>query len=315
MILTTCDRPDYLDQAIASVRAQTFTDFEVLVCDDASSEETAVVVARHAAEDVRIVHHRRPRRVGFSLNVVRGLHEATADLFTIINDDDAWEASFLEKTVTAIREHPQASIAFSDHYIISEDGRVDLEATDENTKRWGRDDLAPGLHRSFMREALIAQAVPAVMAAVFRCSTLDLNDFPPEVGGHYDLWLTYMACRDGSGAFYVPERLTRYRVHRQSATARAGVALAESSVYIWTRLIEDDRLVSIRDDLRIKRQSALTTLGVRQLRDSQRDLARHTLLAAVRQRPTPRAALGLALTLAPAAWTRRLLRRHPPTRA
>ena len=136
VIITTCDRPETLETALVSVRAQTFDDLEIIVCDDASDERTAEVVLAHARHDSRIAYRRSDIRLGQRGTVLRGLQEASGEMLAICHDDDCWEPVFLSRTTAVMREYPQVVAVFSDHFIIDERGRVDLEATEANTRRW-----------------------------------------------------------------------------------------------------------------------------------------------------------------------------------
>ncbi len=77
------------------------------------------------------------------------------------------------------------------------------------------------------------------MAAVFRRDILDGAPFSPRVGGCYDQWLAYLAARGGGAAFYVPERLTRYRLHAGSGSATRGLRNLRDAVYVRSRFLRD----------------------------------------------------------------------------
>jgi glycosyltransferase involved in cell wall biosynthesis len=307
-IVTTCDRPEMLAEALRSVQAQTFADIEILVCDDASDARTSAVVQTAQEVDSRILYLRNETRLGQRSNALQGLRKATGVFVAFCHDDDAWEPEFLARASAVMDNHPEVVAAFSDHWIVDPTGCIDRQATEENTRRWKRDLLAPGLQQPFMKLAVVDQALPTVMAALLRLSAIDLDDFPEQIGANYDLWLAYLLSRGGGAAWYISERLTRYRVHSASATAGGGVALSRSSVFIWERLLGDRRLMTIHPALRRKLAGGLTSLGIRLLRESNRSEARLVLRRAFTLRPTPRSAMAWTLTLLPpylAKWAAR----------
>lgn len=207
-IITTCDRPEMLELALRSVQAQTFRDVEILVCDDASDDRTAKLVLNAGCTDPRIIYCRNEPRLGQRSNALSGLRQAKGEFVAFCHDDDTWEPDFLTRTMAAMAAHPETVAVFSDHWIMDEDGRLNAEATEENTRRWKRNALTPDLHQPFMELAVADQALPAVMSTLFRSSALDLDDFPEEIGAHYDLWLAYLVSREGGAAWYISERLT-----------------------------------------------------------------------------------------------------------
>jgi len=84
---------------------------------------------------------------------------------SVLNDDDEWEPPFLSKPVPILVDDPEVVIAFSDHYVMDELGRIDPAATEENTRRWHRDVLSPEPHRPFWR-CLVEMSIPAAQASV-----------------------------------------------------------------------------------------------------------------------------------------------------
>lgn len=308
VIVTTHDRPAMLDQALSSVRAQTFGDIEILVCDDASPPSTAEVVAVHARADGRVKYLAESVRVGQPAVSGRGLGAASGELISFCNHDDAWEPAFLARMVEVMDARPEVVLAFSDHWIMDEVGRVDVDATEANTRRWRGDSLAPGLHRPFARMALVDQSLPLAMAVVFRSSQVARAlPLPAEVGFVYDLWISYLLARTGAAAWYEPERLTRYRVHAGGAAARAGanadaeyrVEIARSFAYVWSAAAQDERLAGIAPELEAKLARSLTDLGVRLVRAGRPAEARSHLARALRLDPSARAVAGLGLAAVP----------------
>jgi FkbM family methyltransferase len=115
VILPTCDRASTLGAAIDSVLQQTYTNLELIVVDDASSDSTAAVVAGCARADARVKSIRLPTNRGayWARNV--GLQHATGDLVTIQDDDDLSLAHRLEVTVAALQARPDAVAAMAEY--------------------------------------------------------------------------------------------------------------------------------------------------------------------------------------------------------
>jgi FkbM family methyltransferase len=115
VILPTCNRASTLGAAIESVLQQTYTNLELIVVDDASSDSTAAVVAECARADSRVKQIRLATNRGtyWARNV--GLQHATGDLVTIQDDDDLSLAYRLELTVAALRARPDAVAAMAEY--------------------------------------------------------------------------------------------------------------------------------------------------------------------------------------------------------
>ena len=140
-----------------------------------------------------------------------------------LHDDDTWEPTFLEKTVPLLLEDPSLSMAFTDYWCVDDEGERLIEHTDWLTRHSGRDRLPAGRFDGSYADGLRMVAVqgapqPAYAAVLRRQAVLDSN-FPDEVAPIYDIWLSYQVLRRGEGMYYVPERLTNYRVWHGSLTA------------------------------------------------------------------------------------------------
>jgi glycosyltransferase involved in cell wall biosynthesis len=264
VVIATHNRPEYLRQAIASVLRGSYQNFEIVVTDDAGPEDN-----RRAAESFG------DPRVG------------------LLNDDDEWEPEFLECMVSVLDANPEVVIAFSDHWVINATGDINPEATRECTHRFKRDALRPGLHRPFYRIALIDQSVPMV-AALVRRNAVELEDSPLETSSMYDFWVTYLAVRSGLGAWYVPERLARYRVHEANETSVGGAI--RPAIYVYSRLVADPRLFELKPELHARLRQAQRAYGIFLLKNGDALRSRHYLIATM---PNPRSAGALVLSYAP----------------
>jgi len=99
-----------LRRALDSLLAQDMDDFEVIVCDNASTDTTPAIVAGYAARDDRIRLHRNPTNLGLAGNFNRTVDLARAPFFAWATHDDWHDPAWLRLTVDAMERHPGASI-------------------------------------------------------------------------------------------------------------------------------------------------------------------------------------------------------------
>jgi glycosyltransferase involved in cell wall biosynthesis len=228
-------RVNFLSEALTSALRQTFHEFELIVTDDSDSPEIAQIVASLA--DPRIRYRSNPRPLGIAMNHYAAFLEARGACLASLHDDDVWEPSFLSELVPPLESDASVTVAFCDHHLIDEHGHLLPEQTRQNSRTYQRHTLAPGRHQPFLEMAVVRQTIPMAMASVFRKSILNQADYPPRIGGSYDHWLAYLAARDGLAAYYVPQRLTRYRVHVGSGSVQRGIKNFQDTIYVRSRFL------------------------------------------------------------------------------
>ena len=110
----------YLDQAIRSILAQTCCDLELIVVDDASTDETARVVSRYP--QARYVQ--RATNGGQAAARNDGARLAAGTFLAFLDQDDIWKPSFLEETIPILQRHTNAAVVHCDGYQVNEAGDV-----------------------------------------------------------------------------------------------------------------------------------------------------------------------------------------------
>ncbi len=249
IITTTFNRTEYLRQAIRSVLSQTFTDFELLVCDDGKLEETKRLC--ESFQDERILHTVNPAKLGIAMNTYGGILRARSDVIAFLNDDDRWTRDFLKRCAAPLLEDHELVLTFSDHWLIDASGARLAEATETNTREYGRAGLSAGLVADPVR-LMVRLSIPLAMAAVFRKSKVDWSMYSGRVEGAYDSYISYSLLRGHGKVIYVPERLTEYRVHGGGASAEFHLNTTEGLAYVHGLILQDPAFVSIAKEIRHK---------------------------------------------------------------
>jgi glycosyltransferase involved in cell wall biosynthesis len=115
---------DYLAQALDALLEQSFSDFELIISDNASTDGTEEVCRRYAAEDDRVRYIRQPRNTGISENHNVLVRQARGSLFKWAGHDDLFDRDLLRRCVTLLEANPDAVLATSWTAHIDENDRV-----------------------------------------------------------------------------------------------------------------------------------------------------------------------------------------------
>lgn len=112
-----------IEATLDSLAAQTVSNLEILISDDASPDDTAAICERYAARDRRFRVIRQPRNLGWVGNVNALLQTAHGDYFLFAFQDDLPEPAYVERCVAALEADAEAILAFSDIALVHPDGR------------------------------------------------------------------------------------------------------------------------------------------------------------------------------------------------
>jgi glycosyltransferase involved in cell wall biosynthesis len=197
----------FVGESIASVLAQTFTDFELVVVDDGSTDSTSDVI--RSFKDDRIVHF-SPGRMGTSAASNYALERCRADLVARLDADDLMEPNRLERQVAFLAEHPELGGAASYYWWIDEDGVVrGAEDTPLQSVGAVERQLAAGGRLGYAHSSLLLR----------RHAVLAVGGYDPQFDSIEDVELCLRLYQAGYLILVQPERLLRFRIHNRSVTA------------------------------------------------------------------------------------------------
>ena len=197
----------YLEESVSSILGQTFTDFEFLIVDDGSTDETPALLRTCSDPRARVI--RNERNVGVSHSVNRALESARGRYVARHDADDVSVPSRIARQVAFLNEHPEIGVVGAQMEWIDETDRP-LEMPD-----------AP-LEHSLIAWEMVFRCPLFQPTVLIRKSVLDAPGAydPTLVVAHdYDLWARLMPVTRMAN---LPERLVRYRVHSNSVSQRHG---------------------------------------------------------------------------------------------
>lgn len=111
----------YLEAALDSLLGQTFSDFELIVADNASTDRSPEICAHYAARDPRIHYLRNEANIGGFANANLVMKRARGELFLLAAHDDIRQPRYIERCVATLDEHPNAVLCYTRTDVIDED--------------------------------------------------------------------------------------------------------------------------------------------------------------------------------------------------
>lgn len=208
VVMSTYNGSLYVAEQIESIINQTYSNLEIILADDASTDNTFEILKSYAEKDKRIIVFQRKENVKYNINFSEACAKATGTYIAISDQDDVWELDKIERQLNKINEDPKNILVHCISTRFEEKSKPHLRSIKRMNFFRGNDIKSFFLanyvlgHAMMFRRTLLEKALP----------------FPPNV--YYDWWLAAYACTLGNIEF-VDEILVWHRMHQTNATGAA----------------------------------------------------------------------------------------------
>lgn len=213
VILTSYNHAKYLRQAIESILSQTFSDFELIIWDDASTDESWEIITSY--NDPRI----RAFRNAFNMhrgNINRGLEKAQGEYIAIHHSDDVWEPEKLEMQVAFLDAHPEFGAVFTWATIIDDEGNELTNTEHFYYKVFEQPNRSRHEWLNYFFYHGNALCHPSVL--IRKQCYLDVGTYRYGLAqsADFDMWVRLSLKYE---IYVIPQKLVRFRVHADESNA------------------------------------------------------------------------------------------------
>ncbi len=203
IVLCTYNGEKYIDEQVASLLAQTYQPIEIIICDDASTDNTPGVLAK-SNNNARVEIISNNSNKGLTANIQLALQQTTGDFIALCDQDDIWKLNKLELMMNAIADD---LLIYSDSELVDEHGN-DMQKklsglrnmhTGNNTLGFAFNNCVWG-HTILFNRSLLSHILP-------------IPDNVP-----HDSWIGFVAAAEKRIVF-LNTSLTMYRQHSNTVTS------------------------------------------------------------------------------------------------
>lgn len=221
VIMPAYNAEKYIGEAIASVCAQTYENWELLILDDGSADRTVEIAESYAQQDARIQVLCNPQNMGVARTRNRGFDLAQGEWIALLDSDDRWRAQKLEKQL-AVARSSDADIVYCSYAMIDENGcHLSDFIVPETTS-----------YDAMLRESVLSCSTVLLRQLILREHHFSAEHYHED----YALWLELM--RFGYRAVACREILVDYRVVNGSRSSNK----FKSAKYRWEIYRDVERL-------------------------------------------------------------------------
>ena len=248
VIIPVYNGAETVGEAIASVLAQSFRDFELIVVDDGSTDATPAELARYATT-IRVIT--QPNG-GISAARNAALRASTSEFVALLDCDDVWEPAMLAHGVAALERDPSCVLAYTN-----------LAVTDSNGIALDTALVGPTTAHAPTVDEMLTQLWPIMPSAVVmrRWALEAIGGFAEEFRSYgYEDAYCWLRLREVGAFHYIPERLVKWRFAPFPRPLKQSVSSPEAQA-IFTRLVRERWGRDVEPLLRSRRRASRSILG------------------------------------------------------
>ena len=221
----------FLKRCIDSVLNQTYRDFEVIIVNDGSSDDTQAVCENYSSKDARVsLINQENQGVAAARN--RALDSATGDFILFVDADDWIESDMLEKMLNAVNFKEQSDIAFCRHDFANSSQEVDRSGDTLQIEIWDQERQ----QLEFMKHD---RMTGMLWNKLIRKSLFDGIRFDSTVGYGEDAQVLWKVLKNSSSMAVLDQTLYHHVLEKQSISHQSYSSKKFSSIKMWKEIEED----------------------------------------------------------------------------
>lgn len=231
IIIPTYNREDFIIEALESVLAQSYTNFEIIIVDDGSTDATSELLKKYVSQNVKYFQLKHAGNISRLRNF--GLQQATGEFIAYLDADDRWSKEKLQEQVNLLNTSSEKGLVFTDV----------VEFSGQKIVKNGI--YQDGVTREISFRNILNNSLPVYPSSIlYRRSGLKKMDLHDESFLWNDLgFITrYIALY---GAVMIPHKLTHIRKHDQNiSTVKRNEAVGFRDMILTTEILYKQKLLT-----------------------------------------------------------------------
>lgn len=215
VIIASYNYAQYIEEAINSVIDQSYQDWELIIVDDGSNDNSIDIIKAYCEKDERIhfFQHSDGQNKGLKETILLGLKHATGEWIAFLESDDSFKPDNLLKKIELIPKYPDVKLIFNKVKFISEEKRKQQKYYETTQKKLAQKRYPQNMFYDFCTENMVL----TFSCVMVEANTLKNADFNTPYDYSLDRWVwIHLAYKNDF--YYLDEELTQWRLHFNSYT-------------------------------------------------------------------------------------------------
>lgn len=212
IIMTSYNYESLISEAIESLLNQTYQNWELIIVDDGSVDNSVEVIKKYCEKDnrIKLYSHENGENKGLTSSLLLGLEKVSNEWLAFLESDDVWELNYLDEKVKAIKANKDAGLIFNDVKLIGDETR--FKEFDEYFRK--RTKLLSAKNIEYT-ELLDINFITTFSCVMVKKSLLEKCEFKTPMPQCID-WVLWIQIIQNNKIIYIKKELTHWRLHTKS---------------------------------------------------------------------------------------------------
>lgn len=217
IITASYNYANYIDEAILSLINQTYKDWELIIVDDGSTDNSVGIIENYCKQDnrIKLFRHENNKNKGLKETLLLGIEHASGDWIAFLESDDLFELDNLEKKVEIAKKYPETKLIFNKVKFLSKEKRKQQSIYEKTQQKLSKMKFPKNMFYDFSVDNMIL----TFSCAMVEVNTLRSADFNTPVDSSLDRWL-WIHLAQKNNFYYIDKELTQWRLHSESYITR-----------------------------------------------------------------------------------------------
>lgn len=225
VLTTSYNYAGFISETIESVLKQTFSDFEYIIFDDGSQDNSLEIIGEYAKKDerIKVFTHENHINKGLVETMKIAITKCSGEYIVFVESDDILAPNYLEEKLIVLRKYPDAAVIFNKIFPFGDEQQVNC------MKKYLKNTIPLIKLKEFKYvELLHNNIIPTFSCTMVKKEILENINFDFKVAKCFDWYLWNYIMYSGEQMVYLDKELTNFRMHKQSMSCKP----TNTSVYV-----------------------------------------------------------------------------------
>lgn len=220
IVLTSYNYEQYISECIQSVINQTYTNWEMIIVDDASTDNSVSIIKDFCQKDnrIKLFTHPNNENKGLQKTLEYGIKLAETEWITLLESDDILAPDYLEQKTEVIKNNNNINLIFNECEIFGDKKRI--ERISRSMKRTNKKLSKKKYPANMFYDFYCDNNIFTFSSVTAKKSDLLKTDFNTPIDCLLDWWI-YIQLAHLNNFYYIPSKLTKWRLHPSSYISKS----------------------------------------------------------------------------------------------